>query len=229
MQRVVFLVLLSSSACSPVTVEADVSSALSAATSASVFGLYRDGRMDSFYWEQLAQTVSKQLGAESCELGVSPALREQLPKLFDQIATESRENGPSAEVLGLLADRANADLLLLFYSVGRPPRQKAPAKVEERHRDSVANGSHPMRKPGGGRNDGPAVFDDDKETTNILELTMKVYSRVEKKFVGFVKTRIEGTEMKPSVEIFTAQIGERFPSLRCVGWALTPASLPARE
>jgi hypothetical protein len=186
--------------------------------------------MDAFYWEQLAAIVSKQLGAENCELGVSPALREALPKRYEQIATESRENGPSADVLGLLADNANADLLLLFYSVGRPPRQRSPAKVEERPRNSAANGSNPMRTPGDGRNGGPVRFDDEsRETTNILELTMKVYSRTEKKFVGFVKTRIEGTEMIPSVELFTAQIAKYFPALRCVGWTFTPASAPVQQ
>jgi hypothetical protein len=174
----------------------------------SVFGVYKDGRMNSEAWGGIAARISNALGHTACEAGYgTPAF----PADHDATAAideYTSSNGPTDDLLGQIAPAASGDLVMVVTVAGRLP---IPVKihVQDQQQTSRATARGPLR---GHR---------DKDVDlNELQLTAQIFSVAESKTVALVNLDYKGESMDEAWDKFAAQVSESLAGSRCAGWNL---------
>jgi len=172
----------------------------------SIFGVYKDGRMNTEAWGGVAPGVTKALGGKYCEPGYGtatfPADRD-VTKAIDEYATS---NGPTDDLLGQIAPAAAGDLVLVLTIAGRLP---VPVKVsvQDKPQQSGAGGGY------GARGHKSKDYD-----LNELQLAAQVFSVAEQRTVAVVNLDYTGDSIDEAMSKFAAQIGASLPGSECAGW-----------
>jgi hypothetical protein len=173
----------------------------------SIFGVYKDGRMNSEAWGGIAPGVSKALGGRLCDAAYGtaafPADRD-VTRAIDEYATS---NGPTDDLLGQIAPAAAGDLVMVLTVAGHLP---VPVKV------SVQD--QPQRQGPGGAYGGRGRHRGKDFDLNELQLAAQVFSVSEGKTVAVVNLDYTGQSVDEAWTKFTAQIGESLPGSECTGW-----------
>jgi hypothetical protein len=173
----------------------------------SIFGVYKDGRMNSEAWGGIAPGVSKALGGKRCDVAYGaaafPADRD-LTHAIDEYATA---NGPTDDLLGQIAPAAAGDLVMVLTVAGHLP---VPVKVsvQDQPQQVGSGGAYGARGKHRGKE-----FD-----LNELQLAAQVFSVAEGKTVAVVNLDYTGESMDEAWTKFTAQVGESLPGSECAGW-----------
>jgi hypothetical protein len=124
----------------------------------SVLGVFKDGRMDTAAWDQLGPKVADALDGP-CEPGYGEHLRSAEPRLFQSIEEQAEQDGVTPTLLDQLAGRTDAELILVLYEYGAPPRPagsssaaapKPPAPASTPSLRGRGRGSRGGRRAGGG-------------------------------------------------------------------------------
>ncbi len=202
-------------ACSP-KVHWDAKSALDFTPSGhtvSVFGVYKDGQMNSEAWDALRARLEPVLGGRRCEIAESDRRAES--PLFAAVDDYARTNGPTDELLTQLAPAAEGDLILVFVEAGSLPAPEE--KV------SVVNSQAPGPSPAAGKGSaGFAAFAPSKRPggpdRNVLQLSASLFSVAQGRSVALIDLQYAGESVDEAEREFTAGVGRLIPAATCKGW-----------
>jgi hypothetical protein len=188
----------------------------------SVFGLFKDGRMDGEGWDVLGPKLSAAFGA-TCPAAYGALLASDQP-LSAAIDDYVRANGPGDELLEQIAPAATGDLVVVFTVAGRVAAKATPTADSTmlnsssspggmgmgagKYRGSRPTGSSYGRAGMAAHGRGPAA----------LELSASLYSVSQKKSVGFVAMAYDGPSADEALQRMAAKLGQAVPGSTCAGW-----------
>jgi hypothetical protein len=177
----------------------------------SVFGVFRDGRMDEKAWLPLEPKLAEAFGGKrTCELGYGKRLRDGDNALLHQVDHLVRENGIDDDVLEKVAPAAQGDfiLVLMLYK-----------KVPELHDGGVR--MRAVATPMGmGRRGGraPSRYAPAVDDEHVFELSASLFSRAAHKLVAQVDLRYTGEDLDAAMAGFAKKLETVVPGATCAGW-----------
>jgi hypothetical protein len=207
--------------------------------SVSVLAVYVDGRMSSAGWERLAPALAADFAGGPCRAGYD-ALIAAKPDLADAVDERAREDGPTDELLAVLAPAAQGDLILVITEA-RPMSQGLAPRPGGRTRRSPSNILPPHLAAGRFRSRGPsgaAVMpggDPDLPggDAEALEISAHFYSVQEKQSVADVSLQYTGADLDRALAELAKKLGASMPAMRCAAWTwdanLDPAQIRQSE
>ncbi len=156
----------------------------------SVFGVYKDGRMNGETWADLAPRFSAALGGAACESLHGGVLVAGDPTLADAVDDKARADGVTDGLLDLFAPAAPGDAILVVSMAGRlatmrglgvstaPPQASAPNQrgLGARGVGSAGGGISPVESGG------PGLF----ASSEALEISARLFSVREHRTVAIV-------------------------------------------
>ena len=184
----------------------------------SIFGVFRDGRMNPEIWEDLGPAFATALHREACGIAVGGAMRISSAPLFNAIDRVARSDGITDELLEKFAPAATGDAILVIVMSGRLPKKAAegdgPVSTTTATAAQMRGGGGGRRPPGATRGPGTPSHAD----RNFLELSASLYSKKMQKAVAMVEMTYRGASEKEAVQQFTEKIAAAFPGATCEGW-----------
>ena len=173
--------------------------------SVSIFGVYKDGRMDSDAWSQFAGPIQQMLRGGSCEADYGGALVSHDEPLTSAIDDYAAANGPTDDLMAQLAPAAQGDLILVLSVAGDlPVREKVTVKDPPRQ-----VGAGPAYGPRGKRASGD---------TNALRITATFFSVARLHSVAAIDLEYTGTVRDEAFAKFDAQLTQFLSTCSCAGW-----------
>ncbi len=180
----------------------------------SVFGIFKDGRMNPESWDALGARFSAPLGGSSCEIAIGPRLVEASPSLVATLDDTTRASGVTDEILAEFAPMAKSDLIVLFTIAGRPP-QPIPAGAVGRAPPSSNRFATGQRGRSGTPSSPSAARRIDR---NVFEISASLYSVRTRESVGVIGMAYQGQSIEDAFRKFTEKLAAELPGTRCVGW-----------
>jgi hypothetical protein len=193
--------------------------------SASILGVYKDGRMAADAWGAYAPFVARAFGSAPCEIGYE-ALASANSPLASAIDEYARAEGPSDDLLAQIAGAAKGDLIVVLTVAGHVPQSGASdaggaAMAPSFQGGGSRGGGMGMRGggmgAGGGRGSSmsePRVVKD----SSVLDLAATVYSVAEKESVAVVSLQFSGSSTNDALTQFGTKLSLSLPQMRCAGW-----------
>jgi hypothetical protein len=182
----------------------------------SVFGVFRDGRMNSEAWDEFGPKLTAALRASPCEVAYSNELISSDGPLSTAVDDYARANGVTDDLLAAFAPKAEGDSILLITLAGHPPRPLGDAGAPSRN----APQQQPMR--GGSRRGlgGSSPTMDPRAGTDRSEfdIAASVYAITAGHSVALVSMSYSGRSVDEAVTKFAQKLGETLPGAACVGW-----------
>ena len=179
----------------------------------SIFGVFRDGRMNPEIWEDLGPAFATALHREACGIAVGGAMRISSAPLFNAIDGVARSDGITDELLEKFAPAATGDSILVIVMAGRLPKKASESEVSTTT-TTAAQMRGRGRRPGGTRPPGAHSHADH----GFLELSASLYSKKMRQSVAMVEMTYRGASEKEAVQQFTEKIAAAFPGATCEGW-----------
>jgi hypothetical protein len=182
----------------------------------SVFGVFRDGRMNSEAWDEFGPKLTAALRTAPCEVAYSNELLSSDGPLSSAVDDYARANGVTDDLLGAFAPKAQGDSILLLTIAGHPPRPLGDAGAPVR--------ASPAQQPmgGGGRRGigGSSPTMDPRAGTDRSEfdIAASVYSITAGHSIALVSMAYSGKSVDEAVKRFAQKLGETLPGAACVGW-----------
>jgi hypothetical protein len=174
----------------------------------SIFGVFKDGRMNSEAWGGISPGVTKALGGRFCEVGYGAAAFPPDRDVTTAINDYATSNGPTDDLLAQLAPAAAGDLVVVLTIAGRLP---VPVKV------SVQD---PPQQHGAGAGYGTRGHHSKNMDLNELQVAAQVFSVAEGRTVAVVNLDYTGESIDEAMTKFATQLGESLPASECAGWRL---------
>jgi hypothetical protein len=179
----------------------------------SIFGVYKDGRLEPGSWLRFGSRISNALARESCETGFSERLRDEEPDLFTRAAAEARESGITPELLTEFAPRADGELILVLYVSGSTPEKASPRPAA---RPAAATGGLSRHgRAGRGRGMSPS---NETRDDRALQLAWTLFSVKSHETVADLQMRYTGQNADEAVDLFVEKLKKTIPDSLCVGW-----------
>ena len=182
----------------------------------SVFGVFRDGRMNPEAWDAIGSRLSAPLGGASCDIAIGAKLQLEAPTVLAALDDTTRASGVTDEILGEFAPMAKAETILVFTIAGRPP-QPLPDKPGTGAAPAASRFSTGRRMRG---NNGPPAAGP-RVDRNVFEISASLYSVKTKESVGVIGMSYEGQSVEDAFQKFAAKLSAELPGTRCAGWDLS--------
>lgn len=190
----------------------------------SVFGVFKDGQMSSDAWESIGPKLSAPFGSTcTTAYGQLVASNQTLSTAVDDYV---RANGPGDELLEQLAPAATGDVVVVFTVAGhvgpKPTNTPDTSTLSGGAATGAGAGSAPMGVSGGkyrGMRSGTGGTRGMSRPANAaFEISASFYSVSQKKAVGFVAMRYDGTSLEEAFQRMAAKVAAAVPGSTCAGW-----------
>jgi hypothetical protein len=187
----------------------------------SVLGVYKDGRMSSDAWEIVGPRLSSPFGA-TCETAYGQLVAGN-EKLSGAIDDAVRANGPSDDLLALLAPAAKGDLILVVTLAGHVGNKNQPLPDTNSILGSTPTASTgKYRGMGGGMPASrPTRGTFPGKLPAQLEMSAILYSVADKKPVGAIDMQYDGPSLDDALARMAAKFNEAMPGSACGAWDWT--------
>jgi hypothetical protein len=209
---------LASSACAEVDMSVAVKYApgySNSASSVSVFGIFKDGRMSPEAWDELGPRLSGVFHGTSCEAAVNGALRRSSPALYGAVDDASREEGITEPMLDRFAPAALGNSIVVITISGHAPKAKDARHAAVRSPMGMGRGGGRGRRGAAPRNPGgrgPGSSND------VFEISASLFSSPQHQSVALVTMSYTGASEDEALAKFIAKLGATFPGATCAGW-----------
>jgi len=184
----------------------------------SVFGIFKDGRMNPESWDTLGERLSAPLGGGPCEIAVGPRLQQEAPTVLAALDDTTRAGGVTDDVLSVFAPMAKADVVVLFTIAGQPPSAAGDAGAAATRAppssNRFASGSR------GRRGMGAPTTATRRAERNVFEVSASLYSVRTKESIGLVAMTYEGHSVDEAFRKFAEKLAAELPGTHCAGWDL---------
>jgi hypothetical protein len=186
----------------------------------SVFGVFKDGRMDGEAWEVIGPKLSAPFGA-TCESAYGSLLTSDQP-LSAAIDDYVRANGPGDELLDRIAPAATGDLVVVFTMAGKVvPKEALKPDTSTLSSSSpgmgMGGGKYRGARPGGGAY-GSRGMAAPGGSPAALELSASLFSVSQHKSVAMVSMAYDGPSADDALQRMAAKLAASVPGSTCVGW-----------
>jgi len=174
-------------------------------TSASVFGVFHDGRLDEHAWDSYSRALSS--FGRTCDARYTHdwiAAHEDDAK---SIADDARQNGFSDDLFAKVASGAKGDAVLLLVVAGKPP-----VVLSREVRQRPVNPAQ-MTKPAS------TTYVHTVTDGNAFEITATIWSRKEHRSIAELDMTYGGQDMDEALGRFADAFGKSFPGWTCAGWS----------
>lgn len=179
-------------------------------TTVSVFGVFRDGRLNPDVWDALGPRLSAPFHSTSCDLEFSPRFVTANADLAGAVDDYTRDYGPSDELLDRFAPLAKSDAILLFTISGHPRQASADAGAP----------AAAMPAPRGRRGRGGGVIGGSHETDrNAFELSATLFSVKLHRSVAVIAMSYRGGSADDAYARFADRLAKELPNSSCVAWS----------
>jgi len=191
----------------------------------SVFGVYKDGRMNAEAWSYAAPLFSTALGGGPCESLYGDVLLPNDRSVAEAVDDDARADGVTDALLDLLAPAATGEAVLVVTIAGRLPTTRAP------NMSSPASASAPSPNPrglgqrgaggvsGGGlspvASGGPRVS---YGSQDALEVSAALFSVREHRTVARVVMTYTGKNADEAMASFIVKLRAELPGMKCQPW-----------
>ncbi len=185
------------------------------AHSASVFGVFKGGKMSPEFWEVIGPELKAASEKGKCEAGVGDHLQDQDPALFKSVDQDTKENGITPELLTRIAPHAAGDVILSISVYGQPPSERAVTATQT-----------PVQPSGGRGGRGRGGFGGTtsaREQAESFEIALSLFSVKKHEEVAKLQLRYGGPSEDEAVKKFGERYRAEFPGLLCAGWNFAPA------
>ena len=180
-------------------------------TTVSVFGVFKDGRMNPDLWNELGGTLLP-LGA--CPVGYSADLVSRNRDLASAIDDYVRANGVTDALLEQWGTLAKADAILLFTIAGHPPVQNGPTVVTEKVR------------PPGMMTKSASPYDVHRPTDgSVFQVTASVYSIRARRPIAQLDMTYSDRDVDGAVREFGRRMSTELAIAACAGWSADASGL----
>lgn len=184
--------------------------------SVSVLGVYKDGQMSSEAWASIGTRLASWLGTDQCPVGYGSAAAYD-GTLVAAIDDYARANGPTDDLLTLLAPAAKGDLILTLTLAGRPPAPEKPVSVA----DSSSAGSGMGGRNRGGAAGAPAGSERRSHAapdTNELDIVASFFSVSQRHSVAEIAMAYSGETVDDALARFAQKLSATLPGATCAAW-----------
>jgi hypothetical protein len=182
----------------------------------SVFGVFKNGKMDSEAWDALAERVSGSLGAAKCEAAYSGSATSPNHALWAAVDDYTLDNGASDDLLAKIAPAARGDLVLVVIVAGKLPTRKKLKIQDDNPKASQGGAGDPV---GLTRNNGPMFRPKPAPTAlDQLDLSASLFSVPKAASVALVALQYSGESVDEAIAGFTAKLASALPGATCAGW-----------
>lgn len=168
----------------------------------SILGVYRDGRMSSEAWGDVAPRLARLWSGGACQSGFDGSFARRNPDLSSTIDDYARANGPTDELLGALGPAAGGRYVMVVTVAGHAP---APTKMTSIAESEAAAKDHKKVERGASASD-------------ELDLSALVFSVPERRSVATVRVRYGGSSGDEGYSLLGASLARLLPRTRCAGW-----------
>jgi hypothetical protein len=177
----------------------------------SVFGVFRDGRMNARTWDDLSPKLTEMLGLEPCPAAYSTDLVTSNTALASAIDDYARSYGVTEPLLDKLALAAKGDLVLVFVVADAVRSKVVEPEPESRPSPAPAPGASRRKRspaPAGAPRSGSAAF----------EMTLSLFSPKDHAMVGAIHLEYTGASEDEALAKIQAKWKELLPNTSCAGW-----------
>lgn len=175
----------------------------------SVFGVFKDGRMNPELWTQLGPTILRKGRCEPAYSVDFVALKATLASVVDDYI---RQNGVTDALLGEFAPRAKGDAILVVSMSGRASQPAGSTTTTTTTRQQL---------PGSTRRGAPTT----QYEPNVgpggqggFEMSASLYSVRLRRSVALLTMAYEGRDVDAAIAKFGERLAEEIPISACLGW-----------
>jgi hypothetical protein len=185
------------------------------ATSVSIFGIFKDGRMSPEAWDELGPSFSKAFHAPSCEAAINSDLRRSGIALYGAVDGASREEGITEPLLDRFAPAAMGTSIVVITISGHAPKAKDARHAATRSQMGMGRGGGRVRRGAAPRNPGGRGH---ASSNDVFEISASLYSSPQHQSVALVAMSYTGASEEEALAKFIAKLGATFPGATCAGW-----------
>ena len=188
----------------------------------SVFGVYKDGRMNGEAWSDVGPRFSAALGGARCDSLHESVLVAGDPAVVDAVDDQTRADGLTDGLLDLFAPGAQGDAILVVSMAGRLPTTHGVASSAQ------TQASAPNRKGLGARGAGtqggglsPVETGGPMTPYPVqdgLEVSARLFSVREHRTVAVVAMTYTGKNADEAIASFIERLRNELPGMRCQPW-----------
>jgi hypothetical protein len=182
----------------------------------SVFGVFKDGRLNSRYWDLLAPQLSAALGWAPCEALYGARLSSEEPKLFSKIEEEAKEDGVTPELLLQAAPRAKGDLIMAVNVFGKPLEHGSYAPSSGQQAPPRVGSARPWGRGRGGKARRQAARE--PATDSAFHMSVELVSIESREVVATVDMSYPGSSLREAIGKFSERLRTAIPASTCTGW-----------
>jgi hypothetical protein len=172
----------------------------------SVFGVFRDGRMNEHSWDELAPKLASMLGPEPCPAAYGAELLTEDGALAAAIDDYSRNYGVTDPLLDELAKAAKGDLVLVLIIAGAVRTKHSEA---ERPRPAPGPGAARMRR---------TTYARAPRADSGFEVTASLFSPKQHEIVAALTLHYAGPSEDAAIAKIANRWAELFPRTTCETW-----------
>ena len=176
----------------------------------SIFGVFKDGRMDAEAWDEVAKQVSSAFDQGACNAAFGAELVTTGASLASAVDEYTRNYGVTDPLMIEFAPSANGDLILVLSIAGKPVLP--PATGEPKTEVPL-----PMSK-GGSRRGVAAGDPSTKEGYRAVEVSAALYSVPLRRTVATIAEQYGGKNTDEAVAKVEAELKQALPAAKCGGW-----------
>ena len=190
----------------------------------SVFGLYKDGRMNAEAWTDFAPRFSEALGGAQCESLHGDVLLPNDRPVAEAVDDDTRADGVTDGLLDLFAPAAPGEAILVVTIAGRLPtanaaNANASAQTGQPRANPRGPGARGAGAAGGGlspvESGGPHMY---ALAQDALEISAALFSVREHHTVAVVAMTYTGKSLDAAMAAFIAKLRAELPGMRCQPW-----------
>jgi hypothetical protein len=215
-----------SSACSPDETQFAVKYApeFSRGTTVSVFGLYKDGRLNSEAWDEAGVKLSHALGSDGCPTAYGAKLELTNADLSGAVDDYTRANGVTDDLMDAFAPSAAGDTVLVFTVAGhvRQGGHDGGPSIDPQAASQTPSSMGSGRRFGGGMAgtgiNGSGMRMYTPTDRNAFEMSASLFSPKAHRSVAMVAMTYTGSSMDEAMAQFVEKLRTALPGSHCLGW-----------
>jgi hypothetical protein len=187
--------------------------------SASVFGVYKGGRLTSEAWDEIAQRLGPAWSAGPCRPAFGDARLGSSLSLSGAVDDFARANGPTDDLLDLFGGAAKGDTILLVTLAGTPPTASRTADLAPTSPSATqAPISGYAQRRGRGALPGGTMVRDGARDRAVFEMSASLFSVPQHHAVAVIAMNYSGASLEEAYRKFGEKLAAELPGLACAGW-----------
>ena len=186
----------------------------------SVFGVFKDGRIDGDAWSDVGPRFSAALGGAPCDSLHESAVVGGDRTVADAVDDQARADGVTDGLLDLFAPAAPGDAILVLSMAGRLSTMRGTGvsyASPQRSRNPRGMGA---RGAGAGGAFSPVESGDPGlyASRDSLEISARLFSVREHRTVAVVAMTYTGKSVDEAIGSFLARLRTELPGMTCKAW-----------